>query len=391
MNSSDTSPIVIIGSGLAGFNTVKEFRKLDKETPLVVLTADDGRSYSKPMLSTGFTKEKTADELAMASPEQVAEQFNVIVRTHVNVAGIDTEKQRVLLPDDHQDYSKLVLALGADTWTPPLEGDAVGEVFSVNDLMDYGQFRDALNGKKTVTILGGGLIGCEFANDLSNGGFQVSLVEPLGRCLPMLLPEQASAAVGRGLESLGVTFHFGPLAKAVHHQHDETGSSSLITELSDGTCLKSDAVLSAIGLRPRIALAKDAGLKTNRGILTDPTLATSANNVYALGDCAEVQGHVLPYVLPLMASARALAKTLAGDLTPVSYGVMPVTIKTPACPVVVCPVAEELEGEWDVEEAGNDVKALFRDKEGNLRGYALTGGAVKEKMKLNKDLPALMP
>ena len=67
------NPIVIIGSGLAGFNTVKEFRKLDKETPVVVLTADDGRNYSKPMLSTGFTKEKTADELAMATPEQVAE------------------------------------------------------------------------------------------------------------------------------------------------------------------------------------------------------------------------------------------------------------------------------------------------------------------------------
>lgn len=382
------NPIVVIGSGLAGFNTVKEFRKLDKETPLVVLTSDDGRSYSKPMLSTGFTKEKSADELALASPEQVAEQFNVTVRTGVHVAGIDTEKQRVLLPDDHLDYSQLVLALGADTWTPPLEGDAVGEVFSINDLGDYGRFRQALAGKQSVTILGGGLIGCEFANDLRNGGFQVNLVEPLGRCLPMLLPEPASAAVGRGLESLGVTFYFGPLAKAVHH--GENGDT-LVTELSDGSHLQSDLVLSAIGLRPRIDMAKEAGLRTNRGILTDQSLRTSAANVYALGDCAEVQGHVLPYVLPLMASARALAKTLAGDATPVSYGVMPVTIKTPACPVVVCPVAAEVEGEWRIEEVGNDVKALFHDRDGALRGYALTGEAIKEKLKLNKELPALMP
>ena len=234
------NPIVIIGSGLAGFNTVKEFRKLDKETPVVVLTADDGRNYSKPMLSTGFTKEKTADALAMATPEQVAEQFNVTVRTGVHVAGIDTDKQRVLLPDDHLDYSSLVLALGADTWTPPLEGDAVGEVFSVNDLMDYGRFRQALEGKREVTILGGGLIGCEFANDLSNGGFQVNLVEPMGRCLPMLLPEPASAAVGRGLEDLGVRFLFGPLAKAVHHGKDNP--DKLVTELSDGTHLESDVV-----------------------------------------------------------------------------------------------------------------------------------------------------
>ncbi|MCG8393568.1 MAG: FAD-dependent oxidoreductase [Pseudomonadales bacterium] len=380
-------PIVIIGSGLAGFNTVKEFRKLDKETPIVMLTADDGRNYSKPMLSAGFTKEKTADDLCMATPEKVAEQFNVDVRTHVHVAGIDADNKRVLLPDDHLDYSKLVLALGADTWTPPLEGDAVGEVFSVNDLMDYGRFRAALEGKQKVTILGGGLIGCEFANDLSNGGYQVELVEPMGRCLPLLLPEAASEAVGRGLADLGVKFHFGPLAKAVHHGDGD----KLVTELSDGSHLESDVVLSAIGLRPRIGMAKEAGLDTNRGILTDKTLRTSKEDIYALGDCAEVQGHVLPYVLPLMASARALAKTLAGDTTEVSYGVMPVTIKTPACPVVVCPPADAENGEWEVEQDGNTVQALFRGKDGSLQGYALTGDAVKEKMKLNKELPAIMP
>ncbi|MGB2248038.1 MAG: NAD(P)/FAD-dependent oxidoreductase [Alcanivorax sediminis] len=381
------NPVVIIGTGLAGFNTVKEFRKLDKETPIVMLTADDGRNYSKPMLSAGFTKEKTADDLCMATPEKVAEQFNVEVRTGIHVAGIDTAAKRVLLPDAHLDYSKLVLALGADTWTPPLEGDAVGKVFSVNDLMDYAKFRAALEGKKKVTILGGGLIGCEFANDLSNGGYEVALVEPMGRCLPLLLPEAASEAVGNGLAELGVSFHFGPLAKAVHHGEGET----LVTELSDGSEIESDVVLSAIGLRPRISMAQEAGLETNRGIITDKTLRTSAEDVYALGDCAEVEGHVLPYVLPLMASARALAKTLSGETTEVSYGVMPVTIKTPACPVVVCPAPHGSEGEWEIDADGSNVQALFRGKDGNLLGYALTGDAVKEKMKLNKELPAVMP
>ena len=233
------------------------------------------------MLSAGFTKEKTADDLCMATPEKVAEQFNVDVRTGIHVAGIDTAAKRVLLPDDHLDYSKLVLALGADTWTPPLEGDAVGKVFSVNDLMDYGKFRTALEGKKKVTILGGGLIGCEFANDLSNGGFQVELVEPMGRCLPLLLPEAASEAVGNGLAELGVKFHFGPLAKAVHHGEGDT----LVTELSDGSKIESDVVLSAIGLRPRISMAQEAGLETNRGIITDKTLRTSAEDVYARRLC----------------------------------------------------------------------------------------------------------
>lgn len=379
-------PVVIIGTGLAGFNTLKEFRKLDKETPVVMLTADDGRNYSKPMLSAGFSKNKNADDLCMATPERVAEQLNAEIRTGVQVSGIVPASKHVLLGDDVQPYSKLVLALGADTWTPPLDGDGVDAVFSVNDLMDYGRFRTALEGKKTVTILGGGLIGCEFANDLSHGGFEVSLVEPMGRCLPLLLPEEASAAVGRGLASLGVKFHFGPLAKAIHKNGDR-----LVTELSDGTQLESDIVLSAVGLRPRIALAEAAGIATERGIVTDRTLKTNADDIYALGDCAEVQGHVLPYVLPLMASARALAKTLTGDVTEVSYGVMPVTIKTPVCPVVVCPAAVGSEGEWKISADGDNVKALFEDADGNILGYALTGDAVKEKMALNKLLPAVMP
>ena len=110
-----------------------------------------------------------------------------------------------------------------------------------------------------------------------------------------------------------------------------------------------------------------------------------------MGDCAEVCGHVLVYVAPLMAAARALGKTLAGEPTEVSYAAMPVTIKTPACPVVVAPPAQGAEGEWSIEQNGNDVKATFRDSGGNLLGFALTGEATKEKLALQKELPAILP
>lgn len=383
------NPIVVIGSGLAGFNVVKELRKLDKETPLVMITADDGRNYSKPMLSTGFTKEKTADELAMGPPEKTAEQFDVEVKTFTEVTAIHPADHELELGNgERQPYSKLVLAWGADVFRPPIEGDAADQVFSVNDLMDYGRFRDSLAGRKKVLIIGGGLIGCEFANDLSNGGFEVDLVEPLGRCLPTLLPEEASLAVADGLRELGVTFHFGPLVKAVNH--GEAGK--LVASLSDDSTIEADIVLSAVGLRPRKELAEQAGLKTDRGIIVDRHLRTSDPDIYALGDCAEVDGHVLPYVLPLMAASRALAKTLSGEDTPVKYGVMPVTIKTPACPVVVLPPPQHDDGEgsWECDVDGRNVKALYRDSKGDLRGYALTGDCVTEKMKLNKEMPPLM-
>jgi rubredoxin-NAD+ reductase len=159
--------------------------------------------------------------------------------------------------------------------------------------------------------------------------------------------------------------------------------------LTDGSSVDTDLVISAVGLRPRVQLAKDAGIVVNRGVVTDRELRTSAAHVFAFGDCAEVNGYVLPYVLPLMGAARALAKTLAGTPSAVSYGVMPVTVKTPACPVVVCPAPLGSQGAWQVEANGQNVKAVFTGQDGTPLGFALTGDAVSEKNALAKQMPVL--
>ena len=380
------APIIVIGSGLSGYNLVKEFRKLNEETPITILTADDGRNYSKPMLSTGFTKEKTADDLSMGDAGKMAEQLKASIRTFTTVTAIDTNAQTVSVGDETLAYSKLVIAWGSECIQPPLKGDALHEVYSVNDLMDYGKFRDALEDKKKVAIIGAGLIGCEFTNDLANGGFEIEAVDPMPHVLPTLLPEACAKAVQTALEDMGAKFHFGPFVEEVNHD----GHDALDVKLSDGKILKADIVVSAIGVRPRIQLAKEAGIDTNRGVIANRLLETSAPNVYTFGDCAEVDGHVLFYVLPLMASARALAKTLNGEPTEVHYGAMPVQIKTPACPVVVSPPAKDAEGEWQIEADGNNVKALYKDSSGNLLGYALTGNITSEKMTLTKELPPIM-
>lgn len=379
-------PIIIVGTGLAGYNLAKEYRKLNQERPLILLTADDGRNYSKPMLSTGFTKQKSADELALADAATMAQQLQADVKTFVQVTAIDPAARTLTLSDNEQlTYGELVLAWGADVFRPPLAGDGVDQVYAVNDLLDYARFRAAVEGKKKVVIIGGGLIGCEFANDLANGGFSVEVVEPLGRPLPTLLPEPASRAVQAGLESLGVQFHFGPHVKAVNRNGER-----LSVVLSDDTALEAEIVISAIGLRPRIKLAQDAGIAVNRGIKVDRHLRTSAANVYALGDCSEVEGNVMLYVLPLMAGARALAKTLAGEATAVDYGPMPVAIKTPVCPVVVAPVPVGVAGDWQIQADGANINAQFIDATGVLRGFALTGDATGEKNKLAKLLPPLL-
>ena len=379
------APVVIIGTGLAGYNVAREFRKLDSETPLLLITADDGRSYSKPMLSTGFGKNKEADGLSMAEPGAMAEQLKAQVRTHTRISGIDPGHKRLWIGEEAVSYRDLVLAWGAETVRVPVEGDAAELIFPINDLEDYARFRAAAAGKRRVLLLGAGLIGCEFANDLILGGYEIDLVAPCEQVMPTLLHPAAAAAVQAGLEGIGARFRLGPVLNRLQRTAD-----GLEAHLSDGEVIHCDLVVSAIGLRPRVDLAAAAGLQINRGIMVDRHLKTSHANIYALGDCAEVDGLNLLYVMPLMSCARALAQTLAGNATAVSYGPMPITVKTPVCPLVVSPAPRGTEGVWSVEGQGADIKALCRDASGRLLGYALTGSAVMEKLALNKELPPLL-
>jgi rubredoxin-NAD+ reductase len=384
-----TPPVIILGTGLAGYGLAKEFRKHDSDTPLILITSDDGRSYSKPMLSTGYTKDHSANDLAQLDAGSMARLLKASVWTMTRVNAIDTTQQLIKVGDAQTaiHYGKLVLAVGAEVIRPPIEGDALELVYSVNDLLDYADFRIAVkkNEVKKVCIIGGGLIGCEFTNDLLNGGFEVEAVDPLGYCLPTLLPETAGKAVQAALEAKGARFHFGPLVTAVNK-----ADKGVVVTLNNGETIAADLVVSAVGVRPRTGLAAASGIDTGRGILTNALLETNAPNVYAMGDCAEVNGHVLVYVAPLMAAARALGQTLAGTPTPVSYPAMPVTIKTPVCPVVVAPPAAGAAGEWSIDADGSNVKAEFRNGEGKLLGFALTGDATREKMILQKALPPIM-
>ncbi|TDT40330.1 rubredoxin-NAD+ reductase [Halospina denitrificans] len=386
MTDTPANAIVIVGTGLSGYTLAREFRKLDTDTPLVLITADDGRSYSKPMLSNGLAKGKSADELAQADVAAMEENLNARILTHTRVEALDTAAGQVQTDQGAVPYDRLVLAWGADPIRIPFGGDGMDALYQVNDLTDYGRYRQRLGSARRVAVVGAGLIGCEFANDLINGGFEVDVVAPTDTVLPGLLPEEASEAVRRGLEEAGVRFHLNRAVTTVEH-----AGEGVRLGLDDGDVLEADLGVAAVGLQPRTGLASEAGLETNRGICVNQTLETSHPGIYALGDCAEVCGHVLPYVMPLMAAARALARTLSGTPTPVHYGSMPVTVKTPACPVAVCPPPANSDGNWDVSRDGNSVRALFRGPDSQLLGFAVTGDYASEKQSLSKEVPAILP
>jgi rubredoxin---NAD+ reductase len=390
--------VVIVGAGLAGYNVARELRKADAAVPIVLVSRDHAGFYSKPMLSNALASKKTPATLVMKSAEKMAEEVQLRVLANTSVTALDTTARTLTLSSGEVlPYRDLVLALGADPIRIPLQGDAADTVVSVNDLGDFARFAELLDTAaggqpvQRVAILGAGLIGCEFANDLLHRAIQPTVLDLAERALPRLLPPEASARLQAKLQEGGASFRFGVGAVAVNRAPNGQG---LVVTLSDGSTLDTDLVLSAIGLKPRTQLAADAGIAVGRGVQVNRELVSSVPHVHAIGDCAEVAGHLLPYVLPLMAQARALAATLAGKPTPVSYPAMPVVVKTPAWPTVVCPPPAEAQGQWQVSATDEAVEARFvgtaADGSELLLGFALQGKAVSQRQALAAQVPALL-
>ena len=385
-NLSPSSTIVIIGSGLAGYTLVREIRKLNKEVPVTLITREPGYFYSKPMLSTALANKKEADQLITTPVEGMASQLAITVMSETEVNAIDGATQILQTNKGDVSYGKLVLALGADQIRIPLEGNAVKEVLTVNDLEDYAEFRTAIAGKKKVAILGAGLIGCEFANDLVLGGYEVDVIDLAPQVLGRLLPQAAALALQSKLSEAGVRWHFSTTVQTVNRNGD-----ALEISLANGDSITCDVTLSAVGLKPRLDLAKTAGVKTGVGIQVNRELETNLKNIYSLGDCAEVEGLVLPYVMPIMQAARALAPTLIGQPTALSYPAMPVMVKTPALPTVVSPPAKGAEGQWKTTSIEGGIEARFEAPNGSLLGFALLGSATTQRASLTKELPPILP
>ena len=385
--------LIIVGAGLAGWTTAREFRKLDTTTPVLLVTADSGDFYAKPSLSNAFAQGRLPAQLVSTPAAKMAETLNVTLLAHTRVEAIDTAAQTLSVRNagglQTLAFSSLVLATGAQAIRVPVQGDAADAVMSINSLDDFAAFHARLQAGaespgaplREVLIMGAGLIGCEFANDLAQAGMRVRVVDPGPRPLAALLPPEASAALQSALEALGVQFDFECTVRAVDH-----AAGQLQVTLATGESVPADAVLSAVGLRADTALAQAAGLLVDRAIVVNTFLQTSAAHIYALGDCAQyasapsllsMHGSTLPYVMPIMSAARALAATLAGTPTALAFALMPVSVKTPALPLVVAAAQTGLAGHWAA--AGESIWHWLDDA-GQPRGFVLAGAQTSQRM-----------
>ena len=385
-------PLLIIGAGLAGWQAVREFRKLDTTTPITLVTADAGDFYAKPTLSNAFGQKRGPAQLVTTPAATIAQTLNVTLLSHTQVTAIDTAAQVVQTSTGPLGYRDLVLATGAQPIRVPLAGAAAGEVLSVNSLADFGVFHQrltALGDGARVAIMGAGLIGCEFANDLAGAGYAVAVVDPADRPLAALLPPTASVQLQAALAGLSVQWHLGTTVQAVQPQ-----AGALSLTLANGQTIAADIVLSAIGLRADTTLAQAAGIACERGIVVNRQLQTSAPHVWALGDGAQYAsaaspgaptGRTLPYVMPIMAAAKVLAANLCGTEATLEFAAMPVAIKTPALPIVAHPPAPGYLGAW-VEQTLGEWWFAPADAPERAHGFVLTGPHTSKRMALVKQM-----
>lgn len=375
--------IVIIGSGFAAYQLVKSLRKQNELTPITVITADNGDDYSKPDLSHVFSQQQTANDLIKQTADDFARSNNITLMPNTRVKAIDSTKQVVHFNDQCIGYSDLVLATGATSFVPPLSGNGTDEIVTLNSLMEYEEQQGKLATAKSVLVLGAGLIGTEIAMDLATSGKTVTLLDRATSLMPALLPSFISANLYQTMQEKGVDIKLGKEVKTITRHHQE-----LIVTLQDDSYQHADVIIAAMGLAPNTQLAQESGIDVAKGILVDQHMQTSVNNIYALGDCAELNGKVRAFLQPTMLSAMALAKTLLGSPTPVQLPASLVKVKTPWLPLHLSGDTTSDNLTWEVKQEPEGLVAkAFNQTTGDLAGFIVSHNQLKAAFPLLRLLP----
>lgn len=367
--------IVIIGSGMAGYMLAQNIRQIESNKSITVVTQNDGRFYPKPMLSTALYHKKSPDHIVTATAQEMMDKYNIDVMTNAPVTEVDFAQKKVQLPNQSLAYDQLVFATGSKSNKIPKVKDVEG-LLSVNSMEDYEALLDQLPHAQEILIIGSGLVGIEFSHDLLTAGHRVSMVSQTEEALWGLVPKAIGLKCRDHLIDMGLEWITDAGVRDVQRQ-----DKKLSVHFSEQPIKQYDLVLSAIGIAPNTDLAKQSGLNTKRGIITDTYGCCRAKDVFALGDCAEIYGLNLTYVAPIKQQAQAIAKTLTGTKTPIHYPAMPVVVKMPTFPLTLVPVREpKITGQWEIQDNADDSEmiAAFYDEK-KLKGFALAGTATRQR------------
>ncbi|PRX44202.1 assimilatory nitrate reductase electron transfer subunit [Prauserella shujinwangii] len=322
--------VVVLGYGMAGARLAEEIRHRDplaERVALTVVGAEPHHAYNRVLLSSvvGGT---LRPEAAALHDRDWAARHHVDLRLGVAATAIDRAVRQVTLSDGGTvGYDALVLATGSTPWLPPVEGLVTDSgpaegVVAFRTLDDCARILDAARVGAPVAVLGGGLLGLEAARGLAGRGNLVTVVHPMGHVMERQLDASAGRALARTLAGMGIDFRLGTAA-ARYVPGDGL-------KLADGGHVQADLVVVSAGVRPETALAEDAGLAVDRGVLVDDALRTTDGRIHAIGDCARHPGTVSGLVQPAWEQAGILADLLTGADTAARYRGTPVVTRLKA-------------------------------------------------------------
>ncbi|MGC4794857.1 nitrite reductase large subunit NirB [Micromonospora saelicesensis] len=299
--------LVVIGNGMVGQRFVDALRARDPQgTWRVTVLAEEGRpAYDRVRLSAYFDG-VSESELNLHTPHD-----GVRLRLGEPATAVDRDRQVVTTAVGEYRYDALVLATGSYAFVPPVAGTELPGVFVYRTLDDLAAIRAYARGRRVGAVIGGGLLGLEAANALRLLGLSTDVVEFAPRLMPVQVDQAGGAMLRRYVDELGVRTHLGVATTAIR-QGPDGGVAAL--ELSDGTALDAELVVVAAGIRPRDQLARDAGLPLGPrgGVLVDATCRTADERIWAVGECAAVDGTCHGLVAPGYATAEVVADRLVG-------------------------------------------------------------------------------
>ena len=371
--------IVIVGSGFAARQLVKNIRKQDASVKLTLIAADSIDEYNKPDLSHVVSRGQTAADLTLQTAGEFAEQYNLNLFPQTWVTGIDADAHVVKSQNHEWQYDKLVLATGAAAIVPPVPGKEL--MLTLNSQQEFGAAQSTLRDAKRVLIIGGGLIGSELAMDFCRAGKAVTVVDNSASVLASLMPPEVSSRLQHRLTDMGIH-----LLLKTQLQSLEQTATGIRACFDRDRHVEVDAVVAATGLRPETALARMAGLEINRGVKVDSTLRTSHPDIYALGDCAEINGTVMPFLQPILLSAMCLAKNILGQSGELKLPNMLVKVKTPDLPLHLAGETRRQDLNWTIETRADGMLAQGYDEGQQLRAFVVSEERMKEAFGLLKSL-----
>lgn len=294
---SVSAPIVVIGAGPVGIDFCKKMAA-KSNLPIVVYADENYFPYNRVKLSLYLAGEISHDELFFdLSEEPVFQSGKINLKLGEHIANIDRDQQLVVNQfGETQPYSRLIMATGAASFTPPIKGIDSQGVYTFRDLKDADHLLARLSSSRNIVIVGGGLLGLEIAKGLARHGTKVQVIDVNAWVLFRQLNQVAAEKVSDYFTSLGIEVITDTLVKEI--VSNEFGRMTGFYSTQSNDLVSCDTMIFATGTKPNTRLASEAGLAYAKGIIVNQFLQTSDNSIYAIGDCAEYESQSLGIVSP---------------------------------------------------------------------------------------------